>query len=307
MARRTALYYSIPFIRFRIAGRRYPFDQSEHSTMGWYGGQHGSMRLRFREKTSAVVSRLQSALPSSVSLVGFQLRDNSDFDIVKSLVDNPLSQDDELIAKINAEAASGDLALSIISTWHLKDLSGVTVCDQIKGLALFGNPNMTKEAITAFLACCPKLEALVLAYDMEASFVQSIFQANLLPKLRFLEISEANNDAVAAMASAPNLQKIIVRSHDLNLTNKGFGRLVKAGGGKALQAATLGVVKSRPLCKTVTKNYLMFTLPVFCAGNGKKSDLQQIVLGKKVQTQAEADMKTKNLLPRSPLLWFVLS
>jgi hypothetical protein len=102
------------------------------------------MRLRFREKTSAAVSRLRSALPSSVSLVvGFKLQDNSNFDTVKSLVNNPLSQD-ELIAKINAEQTSGDLALSIISTWHLKDLSGVTVCDQIKGLVLFGKPQLTQ-------------------------------------------------------------------------------------------------------------------------------------------------------------------
>jgi hypothetical protein len=130
------------------------------------------------------------------------------------------------------------------------------------------NPNLPKEAITAFLTRCPNLEALVLAYDTEASFVQSIFQANLLPKLRFLEVSEANDHAVAAMASAPNLQQLIVREDDWSLTNEGFGRLVAAGGGQALQAVTLGLVKSHPLCKTVTKNYLMATLPVFCAGNG---------------------------------------
>jgi hypothetical protein len=149
--------------------------------MGGYGGQHehGSMRLRFREKASAAVSRLRSELPFSVSSVGFDLRYNVDFDIVKSLVENPLSQD-ELIAKINVEAASGDLALSIISTWHLKDLSGVTVCDQIKGLVLFGNQNLLYEAITAFLGRCPNPEALVLASDMDmgASFVHSVFQSN---------------------------------------------------------------------------------------------------------------------------------
>jgi hypothetical protein len=137
-----------------------------------------------------------------------------------------------------------------------------------KDLFCLENPNLPKEAITAFLTRCPNLEALVLAYDTEASFVQSIFQANLLPKLRFLEVSEANDHAVAAMASAPNLQQLIVREDDWSLTNEGFGRLVAAGGGQALQAVTLGLVKSHPLCKTVTKNYLMATLPVFCAGNG---------------------------------------
>jgi hypothetical protein len=170
-------------------------------------------------------------------LVGFELQDNSNFDIVKSLVNNPLSQD-KVIAKINAEQASGDLVLSIISTWHLKDLSGVTICDQIKGLVLFGNPNLPKEAITAFLTRCTNLEALVLAYDTEASFVQSIFQASSFPKLHFLEVSKASDYAIAAMASAPNLQKLIVRGHDSNLTNKGFGCLVAAGGG-ALQAVTV--------------------------------------------------------------------
>jgi hypothetical protein len=86
--------------------------------------------------------------------------------------------------------------LSIISTWHLKDLSGVTICDQIKGLVLFGN---YPGSVTAFLTCCTNLEPSLLYYDTEASFVQSIFQENLLPKLRFLEVSEANDLSVAAM------------------------------------------------------------------------------------------------------------
>jgi hypothetical protein len=269
--------------------------------MGWYGGQDGAQRLRYREMTSAAVSRLTSALPSSVSLVGFELQDNSNFDTVLSLVYNPLSQD-EIIAKINAEEDSGDLAVSIISTWHLTDLSGVTatVCDQLKGLVLFGNPNLPKEAITAFLSRCPNLEALVLAFDVETAFVQSIFQASLLPKLRFLEVSEADDHAVAAMASAPNLQTLIVRAYGLDLTNAGFGRLVEAGGGQALKAVTVNIVKSRPLCKTVTKNYLMARLPVFRAGNGRESNLQQMVLGKKVPTQAETDMKTSLLAAAKP-------
>jgi hypothetical protein len=52
------------------------------------------------------------------------------------------------------------------------------------------------------------------------------------------------------MVSAPNLQKLIIRE-DGRLTNEGFGRLVEAGGGKALQAVALGVLKSRsrPLTK----------------------------------------------------------
>jgi hypothetical protein len=68
------------------------------------------------------------------------------------MVNNPLVRH-KVIAKINAEQASGDLVLSIISTWHLKDLSGVTICDQIKGLVLFETLNLPKEAITAFLTC----------------------------------------------------------------------------------------------------------------------------------------------------------
>jgi hypothetical protein len=264
-------------------------------------GKHGSKSLRYRATTSAAVSRLRSALPSSVSLIGFELQDNSDFGTVKSLVNNPLSQD-ELIAKINAEEASGDLALSIISTWHLKDLSGVTVtvCDQIKGLVLFSNPNLPTEAITVFLARCPNLEALVLASDVENSFVQSIFQVNSFPKLRFLEVSKASDYAIAAMTSAPNLQKLIVRAHDSNLTNKGFGCLIAAGGGKALQAITVKIAKHGPLCKTVSKFYLMATLPVFCAGNGKESDLQQMIWGRQMQTQASADSKTRLLAASKP-------
>jgi hypothetical protein len=272
----------------------------EHSTMS--GGKYGSESLRYRATTSAAVSRLRSALPSSVSFLGFELQDNSNFKTVKSKVYNPLSQD-ELIAKINAEEASGDLALSIISTWYLKDLSGVsvTVCDQIKGLVLFGNRNLSTEAITAFLARCPNLEALMLASDVEASFVQSIFQASSFPKLRFLEVSKASDYAIAAMASAPNLQKLIVRAHDSNLTNKGFGCLVAAGGGKALQAITVKIAnKYGPLCKTVSKFYLMATLPVFCAGNGKESDLQQMIWGKQMQTQASADSKTRLLAASKP-------
>jgi hypothetical protein len=270
--------------------------------MGWYGGQDGAQRLRFREMIIASVSRLRSALPSSVRpLVDFELQDNYNFDAVKSLVYNPLSQD-EIIAKINTQEASGDLALSIVSMWHLTDLSGVTVsvCDQLKGLVLFANPNLTKEAIIAFLSRCPNLEAFVLAFDVEAAFVQSIFEANLLPKLRFFEVSEANDDAVAAMASAPNLQKLIVREYDFDLTNKGFGRLVRAGGGQALQAVTLCVVKNRPLCKTVTKNYLMTTLPVFTAGNGSESDLQHMLLGKKLPSKAEVAKKAQLLAAAKP-------
>jgi hypothetical protein len=258
--------------------------------MVWYGAGDGAKRLRFRDMVNASVSRLQCALPCSVSLVRFELQDNSEYDTVKSFVYNPLSQD-EVIAKINAEEANGDLALSIISTWHLTDLTGVTVCDQLKGLVLFGNPNLSKAAITAFLARCPNLEALVLAFDVEATFVQSVFEANLLPKLRFLEVSEANDHAVAAMASSPNLEKLIVRTYDLGLTNEGFGRMIEAGGGQSLGSVILNIVKSRPLCKTVTKNYLMATLPVFCAGKGKESHLQQMILGKKVLSQVEITMK----------------
>jgi hypothetical protein len=224
--------------------------------MGWYGGQHGSMRLHFREKTSTASSRLRSALPSSVSLVGFGLRDNSDSDYGKSLVNNPLSQD-ELTAKINAEQASGDLALYIHLASHRLEWCYRFRPNQER-LDLFGNPNLPKEAIIAFLTRCPSLEALLLAYDTEeAFFVQSIFQANLLPKLCFLEVSEANDHAVAAMVSAPNLQQLIIREDGWSLTNEGFGRLVETGGGQVLQAVTLGLVKSRPLCKTVTKNYLI--------------------------------------------------
>lgn len=141
----------------------------------------------------------------------------------------------------------------------------------------------------------------MLAFDVEAAFVQSIFEANLLPKLRFLEVSEASDNAVAAMVSAPNLQKLIVRKYDPNLTNEGFGRLVEAGGGKTLQAINANVVvKQRPLCKTVSKFYLMATLPVFCAGNGKDSDLQQMIWGKQMQTQASADNKTRLLAASRP-------
>jgi hypothetical protein len=66
-------------------------------------------------------------------------------------------------------------------------------------------------------------------------------------KLRFLEVSETNDHAIAAMASASNLLTCIVRADDVDVTNEGFKSLIEAGGGQVLRAVTVSVVKSRPL------------------------------------------------------------
>jgi hypothetical protein len=276
--------------------------------MGWYGGQEGAKRLRYREATSAAVRRWRSALPRSVqqsqsehSIIEFELQDNADFDKVQSLVYNPLSQD-EIVTKMNNtqvaatnekdEDSGGGLAVSIISSWYLKDLSGVTdaVCERLKGLVLYGNPNLPKEAIKDFLARCPVIECLVLANDVPAPYVATIFQQCALQQLRFLEVSDANDHAVAAMKTAPHLQQLIVRSYGPGLTNEGFGRLIEQGGGHELAAVTCNIVKSsRPLCKTVSKNYLMARLPVFLAGKGKDKCLIHMVVGKKVKPLPQAD------------------
>jgi hypothetical protein len=102
----------------------------------------------------------------------------------------------------------------------------------------------------------------------------------LLPKLRFLEVSEANDHAVAAMVSAPNLQQLIVREDYWSLTNEGFGHLVeKQVVGKPFKLSP----RSRQESSTVQDSHQelsMVTLPSL-AGNGKESDLQHMALGKK--------------------------
>jgi hypothetical protein len=172
------------------------------------------------------------------------------------------------------------LVLSIISTWHLKDLSGVTICDQIKGLVLFGNPNYPGSDHSISDLLYQSRGSSKLAYDTEASFVQSIFQENLLPKLRFLEVSEANDHAVAAMVSAPNLQQLIVREDYWSLTNEGFGHLV--GSRWWASPSSCHSVSSRVIhCARQSPRTISWLRSRLCAGNGKESDLQHMALGKK--------------------------
>jgi hypothetical protein len=105
----------------------------------------------------------------------------------------------------------------------------------------------------------------LLYYDTEASFVQSIFQENLLPRLRFLKSLKRTRSLLLPPWLSAQMQQLIVREDYWSLTNEALDIGWKQVVGKP-SSCPLGLVKSHPLCKTVTKT--MVTLPSR-AGNGK--------------------------------------
>jgi len=156
------------------------------------------------------------------------------------LLHNPTSQA-ELIEDINKmgeiEGDSSPVAIALAFSWNLKNFDYISdiVCQRLSGLYLFQICQMKKPDLARFISRCPNLKSLMLTGmdDIGPDFIAQVFSNGMLPKLEFLE-SEGSDDAIAAMASAPDLRKIFFRYTDLSITNDGFKRLVEAGGGKKL-------------------------------------------------------------------------
>ena len=203
----------------------------------------GSMRQKARTSVSEAYDRFRCSLAPSVKKLDYteHLSDNYNFGIVQLLVHNPMSQA-ELLKDISTKAAASrkDIAIAIAFSWRLKALDHISdeACEKLVGLFLFAAVNLDKRSLLAFFARCPNVKSLSLVYmdATDAKFLHEAFASGLLQSVEYIEVSHASDDAIAAMVSAPNLCKIVFRYADEKVTNAGFKRLVRNGGGKQLLA-----------------------------------------------------------------------
>lgn len=208
--------------------------------MGW---GNGARRQQCRSALSQSFARFSASLDDKVELKNGinKVRDNYNFDVIPTLVYDPTSQED-LVADINASTES-EVAVAIAFSDSLRSLDDVTdtLCQSLKGLFLYSTINFNQAALRQFIHRCPNLKSLTLAFvdDFDSCFLQSLFADGLLPALEFLEVSNAKNDAIAAMHTAPNLRKIVFRWPDPSISDVGFQRLVENGGGKNLVAISV--------------------------------------------------------------------
>lgn len=213
--------------------------------MGWYGGQDGARRLRSRNAVADSFARFEASLGSSdnVEMKDFtnNLHDNRNYDVIKNILVDPTPQD-SLIEQINA-STKDKVAIAIAFSHSLQTFDDISdqICQRLQGLYLFGTVNVKKEDLLRFIRRCPSLKSLMLACvdDFAEPFLKTLFDETLLPKLEFLEVSNANNDAIAAMHTAPNLRKIVFRWPDPGISDAGFERLVANGGAKNLVAISV--------------------------------------------------------------------
>lgn len=281
--------------------------------MGWYGD--GARRLACRKEVGDALERFTASLPTNIEMKDYatNLKDNSNYDWKPMILDNPMSQA-SLIADLN-KATKGNVAVAIAFSHCLENLDKVSdkVCKRIQGIFFFSSINIKQDAFRRFIRRCPNIKSLTMAYtdEFDERFLESLFQERLLPKLEFLEVSNASNEAIAAMYTAPNLQEIVFRWPDPCISNKGFGSLIENGGGANLTSiwvcilthtskSTLvhekltivpsplvsyhrqGGILHNDMSKTLSKNFLMAALPKFAAGKAFASDLKHISMGKKV-------------------------
>ena len=104
--------------------------------------------------------------------------------------------------------------------------------------------NVTKGNLLQIIRHCPNLKSLSLIQvdDFDKYFLRDLSANALLPKLEFLEVSNANDEAIAAVHTAPNLHKIVFRWPDPSVTDDGFKRLVYNGGAKNLVAISVRLI-----------------------------------------------------------------
>lgn len=234
------------------------------------------MRQKARTSVSEAYDRFRCSLAPSVKKLDYteHLSDNYNFGIVQLLVHNPMSQA-ELLKDISKKAAASrkDFAIAIAFSWRLKALDYISdeACEKLVGLFLFAAVNLDKRSLLALFARCPNVKSLSLVYmdATDAKFLHKAFANGLLPSLEYIEVSHASDDAIAAMVFAPNLCKIVFRYTDEKVTNAGFERLVRSGGGKQLltiqvcNRVTCQLYVEVPLLLLLTSIVSLFLRPVW--------------------------------------------
>lgn len=244
--------------------------------MPWYCGQDGAARLRWRDKSSAALSRFRRSLPPNTKLTNLvsNVVDNSSPEVSKLIIYNPTEQDD-LIASIRKEAPpAGDedaegsgWAVAIAASDKLKQISLLNdVADKITGLFIYCVREVPAEDWIDFFSKLTNLESLTIVdftdicKAKDYSILKTAFERGYLPKLKFLETSNANDDMIASMTTSPIITEIVFTAPHAGITNEGFQRLVDAGGAKELMKISAGTLKKH-LSKTLTSKYMASTLP----------------------------------------------
>jgi len=215
----------------------------------------GSLQRDARRNVASSYDRFRRSLSSFVFSLNYteHITDTHNRNIIEMLLHNPMSQA-ELVHDINEKGYTHDIAVAVAFSCRLKcfDEINYSVCQKLSGLYLFSVVKFERESLVNFLRRCPNIKSLTLAYMdlIDADFLCAIFSDGLLPKLEFLEITYASDDAIAAMVSAPYLRKIVFQFPDRCITNDGFKRLVEAGGGKNLDAITVRILFTVVCCKS---------------------------------------------------------
>jgi hypothetical protein len=209
--------------------------------MGWYSGKQSfERRWQCQQQVMYAYGKFKTSLSDHVveekSFID-KLQANND----RFLLPETGMTQSEFVEEINrtTESETSSIAIAIACSSLLNDFEGISdsVCVRLVGLYLNVTIHLPAEEVIKFLRRCPNLVSLtVIGVDnCNAAFLKQVFQEKLLSKLETLHVSRANDDAIAAMSSAPNLKQITLQnSNDENVTNAGFARLVVAGGGKNL-------------------------------------------------------------------------
>jgi hypothetical protein len=275
--------------------------------MGWYGGQDGARRLRFRDDVSQSFRRFRASLPKTCDvkdLASSCLKDNDDFSTIKLLVHNPSIQQ-EIIEQVNI--TQGDsVAVAIASSWMappglMRRLGWSLWEDQG---SLFVRRYKVEQGISQGIhsslpvhSCFGfgRIRRLGFQFCPVALWRQALDQPDFLGGIR-----RAQRGRQGYSVRTHAKKKLVVRSLFADISNDGFGKLVEAGGGRELVALAASVKKSDKMSTLLTKNFLMVTLPKFVAGEARESKLEHISLGKKVASAAERAKQAQLELYKQP-------
>jgi len=123
-----------------------------------------------------------------------------------------------------------------LSSKHVNNIDNTlqSVAKDVVGLFLYDCPDLNfKKAVTFFEKASEVTNLTLCRSSIKSEFLLLILQQGLLPKLRFLETDDINDEVLAALSSSPYLNTLILTQPKLTCTTNGFQQLYDSGGGKS--------------------------------------------------------------------------
>ena len=195
-----------------------------------------------KQKLNLSITRFRHSLPEGTRISNYANQDevfeskiSRDMHVIKrhqdEVFESKISRDMHVLKR-----QSNKLAIALSSkNVHNIDKFLKLVAKDVVGLFIYDCPNLNfKKAVTFFEKASEVTYLTLCRSSIKSEFLLLILQQGLLPKLRFLETDDVNDEVLAALSSSPYLNTLILTQPKLTCTTNGFQQLYDSGGGKSL-------------------------------------------------------------------------